>query len=76
VSIDVDVDGVRRESHAIVSGERFVVQADREMTLKMSDAGAVQLTINSQPAVSLGSSGEQRTVQIGRRNYGSFLASQ
>jgi len=72
----VDIDGVRRESHAIAAGDRFIVRADREVTLKMSDAGAVQLTINNQPAVSLGPSGEQRTIQIGRRNYGSFLASQ
>lgn len=76
VSIDVAVDGVRRETRAIGIGERMVLQADREMTLTMSDASAVQLTINSQPAVSLGSPGQQRTVQIGRRNYGTFLASQ
>jgi hypothetical protein len=46
------------------------------MTLGMSDARAVQLTINGQPAVALGGAGEARTVQIGRQNYGSFLASQ
>jgi cytoskeletal protein RodZ len=76
VSVDVDVDGVRRESHTVGTGERVVVQADREVTLELSDAGAVQLTINSQPAVSLGPSGEARTVRIGRQNYGAFLASQ
>jgi cytoskeleton protein RodZ len=77
LSIQLDVDGgVRRESRAVATGEQVMVQADREMTLTMSDAGAVQLTINGQPAVSLGSAGEARTIQIGRQNYGAFLASQ
>lgn len=76
VTLDVTVDGTRRESRAVTPGERLVFQADREMVLRMSSAGAVELTINNQPAVSLGAIGEERTVQIGRRNYGSFLASQ
>src|SRR5687768_11537823 len=77
LSIELDVDGgTRHESRPVVPGEQVTVRADREMTLTMSDAGAVQLTINGQPAVSLGSAGEVRTVQIGRQNYGAFLASQ
>jgi cytoskeleton protein RodZ len=77
LSIQFDVDGgTRRESRTVATGEQVTVQADREMTLTMSDAGAVQLTINGQPAVSLGSAGEARTIQIGRQNYGAFLASQ
>lgn len=77
LAIELDVDGgTRHELRSIASGEQVNVRADREMTLKMSDAGAVQLTINGQPAVSLGSAGEARTIQIGRQNYGAFLASQ
>ena len=76
VTLDVTIDGTRRESRAFMAGERLVFQAQREMTLGMSDARAVQLTINGQPAVALGPAGEARTVQIGRQNYGSFLASQ
>ena len=76
VTLDVTIDGTRRESRAFTAGERLVFQAQREMTLGMSDADAVQLTINGQPAVALGPAGEARTVQIGRQNYGSFLASQ
>ena len=76
VTLDVTIDGTRRESRAFMAGERLVFQAQREMTLGMSDAHAVQLTINGQPAVALGPAGEARTVQIGRQNYGSFLASQ
>jgi cytoskeletal protein RodZ len=76
VTLEVTIDGTRRESRGFAAGERLVFQAQREMTLGMSDARAVQLTINGQPAVSLGAAGEARTVQIGRQNYGSFLASQ
>jgi hypothetical protein len=76
VTLEVTIDGTRRESRPFASGERVVFQAQREMTLGMSDAAAVQLTINGQPAVALGRTGETRTVQIGRQNYGSFLASQ
>lgn len=77
LSIDVDVDGgTRHESRTVAAGEQVTVRADREITLTMSDAGAVQLTINGQPAVSLGSAGEARTIHIGRQNYGAFLASQ
>jgi cytoskeletal protein RodZ len=76
VTLDVTVDGTRRESREFKAGERLVFQAQREMTLGMSDARAVQLTINGQPAVALGTAGQARTVHIGRQNYGSFLASQ
>jgi len=76
VTVDLVIDGLRRETHAIGAGDRFSVQADREIAMTISDAGAVQLAINGQPAVALGAAGEARTVQIGRRNYGAFLASQ
>jgi cytoskeleton protein RodZ len=76
VALEVTVDGARHESRAFATGERLTFAAEREMTLKMSDAGAVQLTINSQPAIALGASGQERTIQIGRLNFGSFLASQ
>lgn len=76
VTVELLIDDVRRETHTIAEGDRFSVQAERELTMTLSDAGAVQLAINGQPAVSLGTTGETRTVQIGRRNYGAFLASQ
>lgn len=75
VTIAVHVDGVRRDSRLVAAGERLVFEAIREIALDMSDAAAVQLTINGQPAVALGPAGEPRTVQIGRGNFGSFLAS-
>jgi cytoskeleton protein RodZ len=76
VRVQIEIDGVRREDRDVATGERLLFQAVREMRLNMSDAAAVQLTINRQPAVPLGARGEQKTVQIGRQNYGAFLASQ
>jgi cytoskeleton protein RodZ len=76
VQVRVDIDGVRRVAREIAMGERLIFEAEREMRLNMSDAASVQLTINSQPAVPLGAPGEQKTVQIGRENYGTFLAPQ
>ncbi|MGH7335969.1 MAG: DUF4115 domain-containing protein, partial [Myxococcota bacterium] len=75
VTIAVDVDGERRESRLVAPGERLVFRAARDVSIDMSDAGAVQLTINGRPAVALGAPGQSRTVQISRENYGSFLAS-
>ena len=76
VTLEIAVDGLRREARRASVGERFVFEAQREIWLGMSDAAAVQLSINGQPAVPLGAPGDARTVQVGRTNYGAFLASQ
>lgn len=75
VTMSIDVDGVRREARLVAAGERLVFQAAREMSMTVSDAAAVQLRINSQPAITLGTAGESRSVLIDRANYASFLAS-
>jgi cytoskeleton protein RodZ len=74
VTVSIEVDGVRREARLVATGERLVFQAAREMSMTVSDAGAVQISINDQPAVTLGAAGESRSVLIDRANYGSFLA--
>lgn len=74
--LEVDIDGVRREARDVVAGERLAFRAEQEIRLTLSDAAAVQLTINGQPAGSLGARGEQKTVQIGRQNYGAYLGPQ
>lgn len=76
LTLQVVLDGAPREARRMTAGERLVLRAQRELTFTTSDAGAIQLSINSQPTVSLGRSGQRRTVQIDRRNYVSFLASQ
>jgi cytoskeleton protein RodZ len=75
-TMEIAVDGEIRTSRSVPAGDRFVFRAERGMIMKMSDASAVQLSINNQPAVALGARGEARTVEITRLTYGSFLASQ
>ncbi len=75
VTVSIDVDGVRREARPLAAGERLTFDADREMAIGVTDAAAVQLSINNQPALPLGAAGESRSVVIDRANYGSFLAS-
>jgi hypothetical protein len=76
VHLEIDVDGVRHDTRDLAAGERLAFDAEHEMRMTVSDAGAVQLSINGQPAVRLGDGGQPRTVQIDRRNYGNFLAPQ
>ncbi|NOT45453.1 MAG: DUF4115 domain-containing protein [Acidobacteria bacterium] len=73
-SVAVAIDGRVAESRTVGAGERLVVTADQRLTLTAADAGALQWTINSQPAVSLGARGEPRTVRVDRANYADFLA--
>lgn len=75
VRLEVDIDGERREARSASAGDRLVYEADRELTLVLSDAAAVQLSINGQPAAPLGGAGEARTLRVGRGNYEAFLAS-
>jgi transcriptional regulator with XRE-family HTH domain len=74
--LDVVVDGARRESRDVGAGEQLVFTAERELTLTVSDAGGLRLTINGQPGVTLGAAGESRSVRIDRDNLIRFLASQ
>ena len=76
VHLEIDVDGIRHDARDLVAGERLAFDADHGMRLTVSDAAAVQLSINGQPAVPLGDVNQARTVEIDRRNYASFLASQ
>ena len=73
VTITLDVDGVPGEERMMSAGERLAFRVERDVSLRMSDASAVQLTINGRPASPLGRAGEPRVVQIDRANYSSFL---
>lgn len=75
VRLEVGIDGVRRAARQAEPGERLIFEAEHELTLAISDAAAVQLSINGQPAAPLGLPGETRTLQVGRANYATFLAS-
>lgn len=76
VNITLVADGVPQGDRALIEGQRLTLSVERALTLSVADAGAVQLTINGQPAVPLGVRGEPRTVQIDRETFGRLLAPQ
>ena len=76
VTVTLTADDVPQGDRALYAGQRLTLSVERALTLSVADAAAVQLTINGQPAVTLGARGEPRTVQIDRETFGSLLASQ
>jgi cytoskeletal protein RodZ len=54
-------------------GEQHRFDADQEILLDVGDAGAVQVTINGQPARPLGKSGAHVRTRITRDNVAAFL---
>ena len=56
--------------------ETVVLHARDEAFLRISDAAAVSLLINNQPAKSLGADGEIVTRLITRTNYSSYLSNE
>lgn len=71
--LEVIVDGTAEASRDVAAGERLEFSAEREVTLTASDAGALDLWINGQPAAALGPAGERASVRIDRANVGDFL---
>ncbi|HXE81498.1 MAG TPA: RodZ domain-containing protein [Vicinamibacterales bacterium] len=62
--VSLVVDGAGAESRLLEAGERLEVAAEREIELKVGDAGAVALWINGKPAAPLGESGRTATLRI------------
>lgn len=75
VTLSITLDGVSEPPRTLAPGDRLELRAARELTLGMSDGGAVRLTIDGQPAAPLGAAGAPRTVRIDRENHRTFLAS-
>ena len=73
--ISLDVDGGETESRLLEAGERLVIEAEREVVLKVGDAGAVAVWINGQAAQPLGAAGQVATVHISAENFPQFLGS-
>ena len=76
VGVTLVADGVPEEPRTMQAGERRALAVERGLALSVTNAAAMQLTINGQPAVPLGGPGETRTVQIDRTTLASLLASQ
>lgn len=74
VSITLVADGVPEDPRTMIAGEHRTVAVDRGLSLTVSNAAALQVTINGQPAAPLGAAGETRTLQITRDTLASLLA--
>ncbi len=74
VGVTIIADGVAEAARTMVVGERRALAVERGLTLSMTNAAALQVTINGQPTVPLGGAGEMRTVQIDRDSMASLLA--
>ncbi len=76
VAVTLVADGTPEDPRTMQAGERRTVAVERGLGLTVSNAAALQVTINGQPAVALGGPGEPRTVQIDRSTLASLLAPQ
>jgi cytoskeleton protein RodZ len=70
--VAASADGARAVFRIVHPGERVQAQG-RNLTLRVGDAGAVQISIGGERARPLGAGGEVRTVRITRDNYRSLL---
>lgn len=76
VGVTLVADGVPEDPRTMQLGERRALAVERGLTLSVTNAAALQVTINGQPAIALGGPGEPRTVQIDRATLASLLAPQ
>lgn len=73
-AVSVGVDGaVAPDPRPLRTGERQRVEAGQEVVVDVSDAGAVQLTINGKVARPLGKAGTRARTRITRDNIGAFF---
>jgi hypothetical protein len=72
--VSMRVDGGQSLDRLLKTGETILLRANDEAVLRIGDAGALSLLINSEPARPLGPDGQIATIRIGRDNYRSLLA--
>jgi hypothetical protein len=70
--VTVSADGARAIYRLLQPGERVQARG-RVLTFRVGDAGALQLSLDGEPARPLGASGEVVTVRITRENYRALL---
>lgn len=73
--VGTSIDGGQPLERLLAADETILLRADKEVLLRVGDAGALSLMINSQPAKPLGGSGQVTTARITRANYAAFLTS-
>jgi cytoskeletal protein RodZ len=70
--VTVSADGTRTIYRLLQPGERVQARG-RVLTFRVGDAGALQLSLDGEPARPLGASGEVVNVRITRENYRALL---
>jgi cytoskeleton protein RodZ len=73
--VGASADGRHVMSRLLAPGEETVLRADREILMRLGNAGGVALTVNGTTGRSLGTPGQVVTVRITSDNYRSFQAS-
>jgi cytoskeleton protein RodZ len=71
--VSVTIDGTARRERAITTGDRERFAAERELVVNVADAAAVSLTVNGEPARSLGTSGQPATLNLTPANYKEYV---
>jgi len=71
--VEATADGTRVLGELIDVGQSRVVEADREIVLRIGDAAAFAYSINGMPGRSLGGPGQVRDIRIIRDNVADFL---
>jgi cytoskeleton protein RodZ len=65
-------DGNRVLYQLLQPGAQHTIRADREITLRAGDAGAIRLTVNGRDTGAFGASGQVRTARISQDTAASF----
>src|SRR5205823_14823780 len=68
------VDGKEPVERLLRPNDTILLHAKDEVVLRVGDAGALSLLINSRPAKSLGAPGEVVATRITRTNFATFLS--
>ena len=71
--LSVTVDGAAQAQRVLGAGERAEFEAQRAVTLRIGNAGALAMTLNGSPAKPLGRPGEVVTVTIPANAVEPFL---
>ena len=68
--ISAEADGVREVYAVVPAGRTITLSGNREVELRVGDAGAVLLSVNGGAAVPMGRRGEVRTIRLTPRSTG------
>jgi hypothetical protein len=71
--VEVAADGKVSFSKAMEPGDRQRIQAQRELRVRVGDAGAFVWSLNGRAARSLGAAGVARTARVTQANIKRFL---